>query len=91
LLALKNLRPWLIKRVINSKAYKVKLLIYILNTSITPIFHPWKLYLASNNPLPGQVAGPEPLVIITNPGDPEGHEEWDVREIINYYMYHNRY
>jgi hypothetical protein len=75
LLALKSLGPWLIKHVINGKAYKVKILIHMLNTSITPIFYPWKLYLALNNPLPGQVANPAPPVIVTNPGDPEGHEE----------------
>jgi hypothetical protein len=38
-LALKNLRLWLIKRVINGKAYKVELLIHILNAGVTPIFH----------------------------------------------------
>jgi hypothetical protein len=77
--------------VINSKAYKVKILIHMLNAGVTPIFYPWKLYLALNNLLPGQVADPEPLVIVTNPGDPEGHEEWDVREIVNCRVYHNHH
>jgi hypothetical protein len=61
--------------VINSKAYEVELPIHMVNAGVTPIFYPWKLYLALNNPLPGQVADPEPLVIITNPGNPEDHEE----------------
>jgi hypothetical protein len=90
-LAPKNLGPWPIKHVINGKAYKVKIPIHMLNAGITPIFHPWKLHLASNNPLPGQVADPEPPVIVTDPGNPEAHEEWDVREIVNCHVYHNHH
>jgi hypothetical protein len=77
--------------VINSKAYKVEIPIHMLNAGVTPIFYLWKLHLALNNPLPGQVANPEPLVIITDPGDPEAHEEWDIREIVNCRVYHNHH
>jgi hypothetical protein len=73
--------------VIDGKAYEVELLIHMVNAGVMPIFHPWNLHFAPNNPLPGQVADPEPLVIVTDPGDPEGHEEWDVREIVNCHVY----
>ncbi|OJJ07730.1 hypothetical protein ASPVEDRAFT_178564 [Aspergillus versicolor CBS 583.65] len=50
---------------------------------VTPVFHPWKLHLASNTPYPGQVEDPEVPVMIRDIGEEEPHEEWDVQEVVN--------
>jgi transposase InsO family protein len=73
-LGMKNAGPWEIIRVINNKAYEVKLPEHLERAGLTPIFHPSKLHLAPTNPYPGQYQDPQPPILITN-GDDEDHEE----------------
>ena len=57
----------------------------MLNNGVHPVFHPWKLHLAPNNPYPGQVQEPQPTIIVTGDedGEDELHEEWQVAEIVD--------
>ena len=75
LLDFKNARPWKISRIINNKAYKLEIPQHMKDAGFTPIFHLWKLHLASNNPFPGQVLPPEPLISIQNNNDNNAHNE----------------
>ncbi|KAL4947038.1 hypothetical protein BDW69DRAFT_199944 [Aspergillus filifer] len=51
---------------------------------VTPVFHPWKLHLASDKPYPGQVEDPEvPVMIHDVDEEEEPHEEWDVQEVVD--------
>ena len=52
-LDLKNAGPWKISRIINNKAYKLEISQHMRDAGLTPIFHPWKLHLAPNNPFSG--------------------------------------
>ena len=55
LLDLKNARPWEIVQNINNKAYKLAIPKTLKAVGLTLIFHPWKIYVASNNPFPRQI------------------------------------
>ncbi|KAL4864705.1 hypothetical protein BDV12DRAFT_188727 [Aspergillus spectabilis] len=48
---------------------------------ITPIFHPWKLHLPSEDPYPGQFEEPEPPILVQDINKSSPHEEWDIYEI----------
>jgi hypothetical protein len=50
---------------------------------VTPVFHPWKLHLASNDPYPGQVEDPEPLILIQDVEDEDPHEKWEIQEVVD--------
>lgn len=57
------------------------------DAGLTPIFHPWKMHLASDNAFPGQVLPPGPPVLISAEDDErnqENHEEWEVLEVVDY-------
>jgi transposase InsO family protein len=83
-LGMKNAGPWEIIRVINNKAYEVKLPEHLERAGLTPIFHPSKLHLAPTNPYPGQYQDPQPPILITTgDADDDGHEEWEIDEILD--------
>ena len=83
-LGLKNAGPWRIIRVIDNKAYELELPEYLKKAGLCPIFHPWKLHLAPNNPYPGQRQEPQEPFLIDDGDDDEGpHEEWQVLEIVD--------
>ena len=84
-LGYKNAGPWPIIRIIDNKAYELRLPDHMLNDGVHPVFHPWKLHLAPNNPYPGQVQEPQPAIIVTGDedGEDEPHEEWQVAEIVD--------
>jgi hypothetical protein len=82
-LAPKNLGPWPIIRIIDHKAYEVKLPPQMEEAGVTPVFHPWKLHLASNDPYPGQVEDPEPPILIQDVEDEDPHEEWEIQEVVD--------
>ena len=50
LLNLKNAELWKIVRNINNKAYKLAIPKTLKDAGLTPIFHSWKMHVASNNP-----------------------------------------
>ena len=54
-LSMKNAGPWRIFQNIANKAYKLKIPQQMKDAGLTPVFHPWKLYLALSNPFPGQI------------------------------------
>ena len=74
-LSFKNVGLWKIIRIIDNKAYELEIPDQLKNVGLTPIFHPWKLYLAPSNPFPGQVLPPEPPIAITENNEEEAHEE----------------
>lgn len=82
-LGYKNAGPWPITRIIDNKAYELKLPQQMINDGVTPVFHPWKLHLAPNNPYPGQRREPQPPVMITVDGETEPHPEWQVDCIVD--------
>lgn len=51
-LSLKNLGPWEITRYIDGKAYEVAVPDTMKDRGVHPVFHPWKLHLAPDNPYP---------------------------------------
>lgn len=55
----------------------------IKDRGVYPVFHPWKLHLAPDNPYPGQVQEPGPAYIIFDDNDDEAHEEWEVLEVVD--------
>ena len=63
----KNIGPFTIKRVINNTAYELDLGRTII--SVFPVFHPWLLHLVADDPLPGQIILPPPLVEINKEGE----------------------
>ena len=73
---LKNAGPWKISRIINNKIYKLEILQHMKNAGFTLIFHLWKLYLAPNNPFPGQVLLPELPISIQNDNNNDTHNKW---------------
>jgi hypothetical protein len=80
---MKNAGLWEIIRVINNKAYEVKLPEHLEWAGLTPIFHPSKLHLAPTNPYPGQYQDPQPPILITTGEDDKAHEEWEIDEILD--------
>lgn len=62
--------------------YNLELPEDLKRAGLTPIFHPWKLYLAPNNPYPGQVVVPQSAFLITE-DDEEEHEESEVLEDVD--------
>jgi hypothetical protein len=81
---MKNAGPWEIIQVINNKAYEVKLPEHLERAGLTPIFHPSKLHLAPTDPYPGQYQDPQPPILITTgDADDEGHEEWEIDDILD--------
>jgi hypothetical protein len=82
-LAPKNLGPWPIVRIIDHKAYEVKLPPQMEEAGVTPVFHPWKLHLASKDPYPGQLEDPEPPILIQDVEEEEPHEEWEIQEVVD--------
>jgi hypothetical protein len=82
-LGLKNAGPWKIIRIIDNKAYELDLPEYLKRRGLTPIFHPWKFHLAPTNPYPGQRPEPEPPILVTEAGETDPHEEWDVLEVVD--------
>ena len=83
-LGLKNAGPWRIVRVIDNKAYELELPEYLKKAGLCPIFHPWKLHLAPNNPYPGQRQEPQEPFLIDDGDDDDGpHEEWQVLEVVD--------
>ena len=82
-LNLKNAELWEIVQNINNKAYKLEILQTLKDADLTQIFHPWKLHLAPNNPFPGQILPPGPLIEISAKND-KTHKEWEVLEVVDY-------
>ena len=81
-LSSKNVGPWEIIRVIDNKAYELDIPDHLRKAGLYPVFHPWKLHLAPNNPVPGQILPEEPLIEIDD-GDGQTHTEWTVLEIVD--------
>jgi transposase InsO family protein len=82
-LTFKNVSPWKITRVIDNKAYELKLSDHLKAAELTPIFHSWKLHLTPTDPFSGQVNPPEPSVIITDSQTKESHEEYEILDIVD--------
>lgn len=80
-LGFKNVGPWKIVRIIDNKAYKLDIPNQLKEARLTPIFHPWKLHLAPNDPFPGQILPPGLPVLIEDSEDP--HEEYEVLEVVD--------
>jgi hypothetical protein len=82
-LTIKNVRLWKTVRVINNKAYKLKLSKHLKATKLISIFHSWKLHLASANSFADQVASLESSIMITDLQDEKSHEEYEVLNIVD--------
>lgn len=81
-LSSKNVGPWKVIRIIDNKAYELKIPEHLKQSGLHSVFHPWKLHLAANNPIPGQILSEESSLVIK---DEEGksHEEYDVLEVVD--------
>ena len=71
----KNAGPRKISRIIDNKAYKLEISQHMKNAGLTPIFHIWKLHLASNNPFPCQVLPPKPSISIQNDNNNNAYDK----------------
>ena len=69
----KNLGPFKIVRAISNSAYELKLPQSM--KSVFPVFHPWLLHPAYDNPLPGQRQLPPPPLEIDERGDVDEVDE----------------
>ena len=83
LLDLKNAGSWKINRIIDNKVYEKEIPQHMKDASLTPIFHLWKLHLASNNLFPDQVLLPESLISIQNNNDDNIYNKWEMLDIID--------
>ena len=81
-LSSKNVGPWKIIRIIDNKAYELDIPDHLKQSGLHPVFHPWKLHLAPNNPIPGQIIPEGPPIEIE---DETGgtHTEYEVLEIVD--------
>ena len=84
-LDLKNAGPWKIVQNIHNKVYELAIPEILKATGLTLIFHPWKLYLAPNNPFPGQILPPGLLIEISAEDDKDykAHKEWEMLEVVD--------
>ena len=83
-LNLKNAGPWKIIQNIDNKAYKLAISATLKDTGLTPIFHPWKMHLAPNNPFPGQILPSDlPIKISAKNDDNKAYKEWEVLEVVD--------
>ena len=80
----KFLGPWKIKRIIDHKAYELDIPKEKLADGLTPVFHPWKLHLASTSPYPGQISEPCADLLTFDYGDTVPHPEYEVTEIVDF-------
>ena len=72
----KKLGPYTIKRSINKAAYELDL---PPSMKIYPVFHPWLLHLANDEPLPGQVV---PLPPLTEVNEEEGTGAYETTRVV---------
>ena len=80
-LSMKNAGPWKILQNIANKAYELDIPQHMKDAGLTAIFHPWKLHLAPNNPVLGEILEPGPPILIES-GD-KAHNEWEVLEVVD--------
>ena len=66
------------------KAYELDIPKEKLTDGLTPVFHPWKLHLASTSPYPGQISEPCADILTFDYGDTEPHPEYEVTEIVDF-------
>jgi hypothetical protein len=83
LLTFKNVRFWKIIRVINNKAYELKLSSHLQAVELTSIFYFWKLHFALSNSFFAQVEIFESLIMITDAQDKESHEKYQLLNIVD--------
>lgn len=81
-LGFKNGGPWKIVRIIDNKAYELDIPKQLKEAGLTPIFHPWKLHLAPDDPFPGQILSEGPPVLISSDSE-DPHEEYEVLEVVD--------
>lgn len=79
----KFLGPWLIKHVIDHKAYELDIPTDRLADGLTPVFHPWKLRLAAAEVYPGQIMEP-PRGSLIQEDDEDAHDEFEVSEVVDF-------
>ena len=85
LLNLKKAGSWRIVWNIDNKVYKLNIPKTLKNTGLIPIFHLWKIHLASNNSFPGQILLFGLSIKISGKNnDNKAHKEWEVLKIVNY-------
>ncbi|MCJ1263595.1 hypothetical protein MMC22_003465 [Lobaria immixta] len=68
--------------IINNKAFELEIPQQMKDAGLTPIFHPWKMHLAPDNPFPGQILPPHPPVWISAEDDERdhaAHDSWAMR------------
>ena len=83
LLDLKNAEPWKIVQNIDNKAYELDIPQTLKDAGLTPIFHPWKMHIAPNNPFPRQILPSGPLIKISAENDNnKAYKEWKVLEVV---------
>ena len=82
-LSMKNAGLWKILRNIANKAYELNIPQQMREAGLTPVFHPWKLYLAPSNPFPRQILEAGPPVLVSSSDGSEAHEEWEILEVVD--------